>query len=133
MDNVFGVGPSEVHMHVRRVPVEKIPLSESEVATWLMDTYQLKDQLLSDFTAKGHFPHEGTEGDFSSLECLVNLVVILSITVIFAYMTFFSSIWFKIYMGLSGAYLTSATYFNVWPMPVVGIVKAMLNCQKTKK
>ncbi|PPD85140.1 hypothetical protein GOBAR_DD17910 [Gossypium barbadense] len=31
LDNVFGVDPSEVHIHIRRVTLDDIPLSESEV------------------------------------------------------------------------------------------------------
>jgi lysocardiolipin and lysophospholipid acyltransferase len=47
MDNVFGVDPSEVHIHVRRISVDEIPASDSEAADWLMNAFQLKDQLLS--------------------------------------------------------------------------------------
>ncbi|XP_075647342.1 putative 1-acyl-sn-glycerol-3-phosphate acyltransferase 4 isoform X4 [Castanea sativa] len=71
LDNAFGVDPSEVHIHIRRFPVEKIPVSDSEAADWLMDAFQLKDQLLSDFKAQGHFPNQGTEEELSSLKCLI--------------------------------------------------------------
>ncbi|KAF8406388.1 hypothetical protein HHK36_008475 [Tetracentron sinense] len=58
MDNVFGVDPSEVHIHIRRIPLNEIPTSEDEAAAWLIDTFRLKDQLLSDFSAQGHFPQQ---------------------------------------------------------------------------
>ncbi|GMY28477.1 probable 1-acyl-sn-glycerol-3-phosphate acyltransferase 4 isoform X4 [Fagus crenata] len=70
LDNVFGVDPSEVHIHIRRFPVEEIPESDSEAAAWLMDTFQFKDQLLSDFKAQGHFPNQGTEEALSTLKGL---------------------------------------------------------------
>uniref|UniRef100_A0A5B6YRU7 1-acylglycerol-3-phosphate O-acyltransferase n=1 Tax=Davidia involucrata TaxID=16924 RepID=A0A5B6YRU7_DAVIN len=133
LDNVFGVDPSEVHIHVRRIPIEEIPASETESATWLMDIFQFKDQLLSDFNARGHFPHQGTEGELSTLKCLVNFTVVVALTGIFTFLTFCSSIWFKIYIGLACAYLASATYFNIRPLPVLGFVEAMFCCEKPKK
>ncbi|KAF2324504.1 hypothetical protein GH714_014875 [Hevea brasiliensis] len=74
LDNVFGVDPAEVHIHIRRIPVKDIPASDSEAATWLMNTFQLKDRLLSDFKIHGHFPNEGTGEELSTLKCLVNLM-----------------------------------------------------------
>ncbi|CAN6459829.1 unnamed protein product [Victoria cruziana] len=49
LDNVFGIDPSEVHIHVCRVPLPEIPLLEPEAVSWLINTYQQKDNLLSDF------------------------------------------------------------------------------------
>ncbi|CAB4320588.1 unnamed protein product [Prunus armeniaca] len=98
-DNASGVNPSEVHMHVQRIPLDNIPTSEDEVTTWLMNRFHLKDQLLSDFDSEGHFPHEGSEGDLSTLRCLVNLVAVIVLTGTCAYLTIFSSIWFKIYVS----------------------------------
>lgn len=132
LDNAFGVDPSEVHIHIRRFPVEKIPASDSEAADWLMDAFQLKDQLLSDFKAQGHFPNQGTEEELSTLKCLVNFTVVISLTVYFTYLTFFSSIWFKIYVGLSCAYLSFATYFKIQPWPVLGFLRAMFYSKKTR-
>ncbi|KAJ9567421.1 hypothetical protein OSB04_003387 [Centaurea solstitialis] len=122
MDNVFGVEPSEVHVHVRRIPLEDIPASESECNTWLLDTFQLKDQLLSDFIAQGHFPNEGTEGDLSTLRCMVNCAAVLAITYVFTYLSFFSSVWFKVYIVLSCAYLACATAFSFRPSPLLEYV-----------
>ncbi|KAK7819650.1 probable 1-acyl-sn-glycerol-3-phosphate acyltransferase 4 isoform X1 [Quercus suber] len=132
LDNAFGVDPSEVHIHIRRFPVEKIPASDSEAADWLMDAFQLKDQLLSDFKTQGHFPNQRTEEELSTLKCLVNFTVVISLTVYFTYLTFFSSIWFKIYVGLSCAYLSFATYFKIQPWPVLGFLRAMLYSKKTR-
>lgn len=70
LDNAFGVNPSEVHIHVERIPVEKIPVSEKEASSWLIDRFHAKDKLLSDFTADGYFPNQGTEGELSTTKCL---------------------------------------------------------------
>ncbi|KAG4110399.1 hypothetical protein ERO13_D13G046700v2 [Gossypium hirsutum] len=67
LDNVFGVDPSEVHIHIRRVTLDDIPLSESEVTSWLMDTFQRKDQLLSNFNSEGYFPLHGAELNLSTV------------------------------------------------------------------
>ncbi|KAL6504665.1 1-acyl-sn-glycerol-3-phosphate acyltransferase 4 [Orobanche hederae] len=67
MDNVFGVDPTEVHIHITRIPFNKIPLSKNEAATWLMDEFVLKDKLLTDFILNGQFPHQGTEKQLSML------------------------------------------------------------------
>lgn len=133
VDNLFGVDPSEVHIHVRRIPIKEMPASESETTTWLMNTFQLKDQMLSDFSDHGHFPNEGTEGDLSPLNGVVNFTLVVALTGIFVFLTFFSTIWFRMYVGLSCAYLTSATYLNFQPFPVLGFVKPMFCSEKTKK
>lgn len=94
MDNVFGVDPSEVHMHIRRIPRQNIPVSEGEAAAWLMDAFVLKDQLLTDFVVDGHFPNQGTEKQLSTLRCVANCAVVIAFTAIFFFLTFFSSIFF---------------------------------------
>lgn len=70
LDNVFGVDPSEVHIHARRVVISEIPRTKDEAAAWLVEAYKLKDQLLSDFKVKGHFPNQGTEGGLSEVKGL---------------------------------------------------------------
>nr|XP_043617635.1 probable 1-acyl-sn-glycerol-3-phosphate acyltransferase 4 [Erigeron canadensis] len=131
LDNVFGVEPSEVHVHVRRISIEDIPVSESECSTWLLDTFYLKDQLLSDFIAQGHFPNEGTEGDLSTIKCVVNCIAVMAITSIFVYLTFFSSVWFKVYVVLSCAYLSWATAYSYRPTPIFEHIKGLLSGKKS--
>lgn len=125
LDNAFGVDPSEVHIHVRRIPLEEIPESEKEASRWLMKTFHFKDQLLSDFIDNGHFPNEGTEQELSTKKCLVNLVIVMAITGIFIFFTFHSSIWGKIYVGFSCIYIASAAYFNFRPSPIFDLVLQM--------
>ncbi|XP_062024164.1 probable 1-acyl-sn-glycerol-3-phosphate acyltransferase 4 [Rosa rugosa] len=132
MDNAFGVDPSEVHIHVRRISMEDIPESSTDAASWLVDTFHLKDNMLSDFHTRGHFPNEGGEEDISAFKGLVNFMLILILTVVIIYLTIFSSVWFKIYIGLSCAYLASATYFEIQPVPVLDFVKATLVCNRLR-
>ncbi|KAL8160578.1 hypothetical protein V2J09_002115 [Rumex salicifolius] len=118
MDNVFGLCPSEVHFHTRRVPIRDIPKSEERVTTWLLDTFQLKDDLLNKFGSSGHFPGEvTTEGELSLVKCLVNFTSVLIFTSLCAYLTFlYTSI--KMYVLLVCIYLATATSFNIRPSPI---------------
>ena len=121
LDVLFGVDPSEVHMHVRRIPVNEIPETESEAAAWLIHTFQIKDQLLSDFNYHGHFPNQGTEGEVSIMKYLANFSVVIALTGIFTFLTFFSSIWFKIHVSLVCAYIAS-TFFDIRPSTFLGLL-----------
>ncbi|KAK4437798.1 putative 1-acyl-sn-glycerol-3-phosphate acyltransferase 5 [Sesamum alatum] len=119
LDNAFGVDPSEVHIHVRRISLNEIPTSEDQTSSWLMNTFSLKDQMLSDFYTQGHFPNEGTETSLSTVKCVVNFILVMILTGTCTFLTFFSSIWFKIYVSLVCAYMASATYFDVRPSPII--------------
>lgn len=126
LDNLLGVDPSKVHMHIRCIPLKEIPKSEKETVDWLMNTFLFKDQLLSNFIADGQFPRQGTEGELSNLKCLDNCGVVIALTGWFMYLTICSSIWFKVYVGLACIYLASASYFDIRPSPVLGTIKEML-------
>ncbi|GMH16231.1 hypothetical protein Nepgr_018072 [Nepenthes gracilis] len=117
LDNVFGVDPSEVHIHVRRIPIKDIPASDDEAAAWLLDRFQLKDQLLADFKSQGHFPNQVNEGYLSTIKCLVNCSVVIGLTGVFTYLAFLY-LWVRIYIGISCAYLAAANYFNFRPSPL---------------
>ncbi|KAI3446072.1 hypothetical protein Pfo_002737 [Paulownia fortunei] len=119
LDNAFGVDPSEVHIHVRRLSLRDIPTSEDQISSWLMNTFNLKDQMLSDFYTGGHFPHEGTETGLSTVKCVMNFIFVMILTGTCTYLTLFSSIWFKIYVSLVCTYMASATYFNIRPSPII--------------
>lgn len=132
LDNVFGVDPSEVHIHIRRIKLSDIPTSEKEVSSWLMDIFSHKDKLLSDFHSQGHFPNDGIEGELSTLKCLFNALGVLLLTGTCTYLTFFSSIWFKVYVALACAYLASATCFNIRPCPLSLFMKAGTDSKQSK-
>lgn len=126
LDNAFGVDPAEVHIHIERIAIDDIPLDEIQAASWLIERFSHKDQLLSKFHAEGHFlPHhddddeEGIEGDLSTIKCLANCVFVILLTIACTFFTFFSSIWFKVYVSSVCAYLVSATYFNFRPQPIL--------------
>ena len=92
-----------------------------------MDTFSNKDQLLDKFHSQGHFPHEGTEGDLSTMKCLVSITTLMVLTSLSTYLTFFSSIWFKIYVLFACSYLAFATRFNIRPMPIFHRKKSYWN------
>ncbi|RRT72815.1 hypothetical protein B296_00016178 [Ensete ventricosum] len=125
IDNVFGVDPSEVHIHAQRILLSEIPTSEIEAAKWLIARFKFKDKLLADFTTLGYFPNPGTEGDLSTVACLAKCSMVMVLTGIFVYLTLFSSIWFKIYVSFSCASLSFATYFKVLPSPLLDCTKAL--------
>ncbi|CAA0813319.1 Probable 1-acyl-sn-glycerol-3-phosphate acyltransferase 4 [Striga hermonthica] len=120
LDNVFGVDPSEVHINIKRIPLDKIPSSEDEAATWLMEAFVLKDQLLTDFIVNGQFPNQGTENQLSTVKCAAKCAVVIGFTGVFIFLTFYSSVWFRLYVGLACVYLACVAYFNIRPGPVVG-------------
>ncbi|XP_051132842.1 probable 1-acyl-sn-glycerol-3-phosphate acyltransferase 5 [Andrographis paniculata] len=117
LDNAFGIDPSEVHIHIRRISLNNIPTSEDQVSTWLINTFETKDRLLSEFYSGGHFPSEGTEADLSMAECVLNFLFVMTITCACTYLTLFSSI-FRIYVSLACSYMVTATYFDIRPSPI---------------
>lgn len=116
MDNVFGVDPAEVHIHIRRILLDDIPKNETDASSWLIKTFQLKDELLSDFATCGYFPHKGTEGELSTIKCLLNFVVVVTATGFCTYLTLFSPL-FKMYVFFSCFYLAIVTRLKFWPSP----------------
>lgn len=130
LDIVFGVDPSEVHIHVLRSPVEEIPASSDETAEWLMETFKKKEQLLSYFKAHGQFPGHGIKEELSTVKCFLNFALVISLTAVFTYLTF-SSIWFKVYTGLACTYLASVTYFNI-ELPALGSSRTVSPRKKEK-
>ncbi|XP_057550491.1 probable 1-acyl-sn-glycerol-3-phosphate acyltransferase 5 [Amaranthus tricolor] len=118
LDNVYGLNPSEVHIHIRRLSLSNIPDSEAGTGTWLMDTFCRKDKLLTEFYSTGHFPNEGTENELNTNNCLVNVIATLTLTTICTFLTFFSFVWFKIYVLLVCVYFTFATKLNYRPLPI---------------
>lgn len=129
LDNVFGVDPTEVHIHVQRILPKEIPESEEDVTSWLIERFRVKDQLLTDFANLGCFPNEGTEGDLLTFSCLVKVTAMISLTCVFIYLTFYSVFWFKVYVIISGVYLSYITHFDIQPTPVLDNLNALL-CNK---
>lgn len=124
LDNVFGVDPSEVHIHVRRIPVKEMPESNAEAVAWLIDTFKLKDQLLSNFKSHGHFPNQIAEEPLSTWKSLLNYTVIISMTTIFTYLTFSSKL-YMIYVSLACIFLVYITSCKIRPTPVLSSAKLL--------
>ncbi|OIV99471.1 hypothetical protein TanjilG_17281 [Lupinus angustifolius] len=122
LDNVFGLAPAEVHIHICRFLYDSIPVSEDEMSNWLVERFRYKDHLLSIFQAQGQFPDQATERDLSAGKSILNCVVVIMLTTTCMYYTF-SSAWFKLYVSLVCAYLVPATYFNIRPQPILGVLK----------
>ncbi|XP_010521076.1 PREDICTED: probable 1-acyl-sn-glycerol-3-phosphate acyltransferase 5 [Tarenaya hassleriana] len=132
LDNVYGVEPSEVHIHIRRIIPNHIPTEEKGISAWLIEAFEFKDRLLGEFYSKGNFPNEGgTETDLSSDRNLMNCLAVIIFTVTCTYLTLFGSVWFKIYVSLVCAYMTSATRFDLRPLPLVEAVKTMFRIRKS--
>lgn len=49
--------------------LDEIPTNETDASSWLIKTFHLKDELLSDFTTYGYFPHQGAEVELSTIKC----------------------------------------------------------------
>jgi len=45
-----------VHLHVRRYPLDSLPVEEEALASWLFERFQEKDRLLESFYRHGAFP-----------------------------------------------------------------------------
>lgn len=126
-DNVFGLDPSEVHIHIRRFPHDSIPTSEDEISTWLIERFRFKDQLLSNFQDQGQFPDPAEERDLSAVKSILNCVTIIMLTSTCMYYIF-SSGWFKLYVASVCIYLVPVTCFNFRPQPILGFLKKRSNC-----
>lgn len=134
MDNVFGTDPSEVHIHVRRVLAKEIPANDAESSAWLMDSFLLKDKLLSDFSVQGQFPDQRRgEEELSILKCVATFGVVISLTGLFIYLTLYSHSCFKAYVGLSFMYLSFATYYKFRPSPLVGCCRGDSSSKQGKE
>ncbi|KAL5053906.1 hypothetical protein RYX36_034588 [Vicia faba] len=122
LDNVFGVDPSEVHIHICRIPIDRIPTSEDGMSTWLMDRFRFKDKLLYNFQFQGKFPDQAKERDLPAMKTILTCMLVILWTGLCMYHVF-STIWFKLYVSVVCAYLVPATYFNIRPQPILGLIK----------
>ncbi len=52
-----GLAPS-CRLHVRRHPIEELPQSEADLEAWIVERFQVKDELLEHFYREGVFPDE---------------------------------------------------------------------------
>ncbi|KYQ90713.1 putative acetyltransferase protein [Tieghemostelium lacteum] len=84
----LGYNPTEVHVHIKKIPICELPTDETQIGDWLYDLYTSKDQLLKQFKLKGYFPNSRKlDLSFNYQKYYVNLVVwlllVISMLVIF--------------------------------------------------
>jgi 1-acyl-sn-glycerol-3-phosphate acyltransferase len=53
-----GLGCRNTHVHIRRYPIQEIPVGEEDVKKWIFDRFKEKDELLEQFYKNGEFPAE---------------------------------------------------------------------------
>ncbi|KAI5057638.1 hypothetical protein GOP47_0027653 [Adiantum capillus-veneris] len=117
LENALGTDPKEVHIHVKRIPISNIAVSEAGVSEWLMKEFARKDALLSHFYREGTFPDgQIIEESLSTILGVVNCCFILasSWASLFLFLAF---PWFKLYTAFSCALLAASTYVNYKPVP----------------
>lgn len=120
IDNALGTDPKEVHIHIKRIPISDIPLTETEVSAWLVKEFSRKDELLSHFYREGTFPDSGgIEGELSMSMGMANFCIIIVSTCVLLQLMFSSFLWVKVYVALSCVYLTAATYWNYKPQQIL--------------
>lgn len=121
IDNALGTDPREVHIHVRRIPVNDIPSDESEVSSWLMNEFSRKDELLDQFYTEGSFSDSSNsiEEKLSVATCIFNFCTIMVFSCIMLMVIFSSLHWVKVYVAFSCVFLTAATYLNYKPVPIL--------------
>ncbi|KAG6556530.1 hypothetical protein Mapa_001857 [Marchantia paleacea] len=117
IDNLFGIDPAEVHIHVRRIPIKEIPTSEDEASTWLYDAFYRKDQLLTDFHRDGSFPNEIDEGQLDSRGFLIRLGIFTVSSLLVLRFALFQYWWLRVYVAFSCVALPALTFFNIKPAP----------------
>jgi 1-acyl-sn-glycerol-3-phosphate acyltransferase len=57
-DGVPDLWQPRAHLHVRRWPIAALPTAAGDLATWLLDRFEEKDELLAHFAAEGEFPRD---------------------------------------------------------------------------
>ncbi|EFJ37844.1 hypothetical protein SELMODRAFT_437414 [Selaginella moellendorffii] len=115
IDNLFGIDPSEVHIHIRRIPVEQIPSDGNGCSSWLYKAYERKDELLSSFIKKGYFSPGGSiEDKLPTSKSLANFTGVAAFTLVLGYLVA-SFLWMKLYIGLSCLYFAIVSHFGWRP------------------
>ncbi|MCO5597627.1 hypothetical protein L7F22_051708 [Adiantum nelumboides] len=117
IENALGTEPKEVHIHVKRIPISDITITEAGVSEWLVKEFETKDALLSHFYSKGRFP-EGRiiEKDLGTILGIADCCFTVGLSWVFFFL-FCAFPWFKVYVALSCTLLTASTYVNYKPRP----------------
>ena len=117
INNVYGTDPSEVHIHVRRIPIAEIPESEEDMSKWLYDIFFQKDQMLSSFSMTGSFPNSGIEeAPLDIPSGIFNLIlhIVFSLCI---FWWLYRSKWMRLYVAVVCVVLSLGTYYDWRPTP----------------
>lgn len=117
INNLYGTDPSEVHMHVRRIPVCDIPESEEDMSKWLFDLFHQKDQMLALFSKTGSFPDSGIGEKPLSVSKGIFTLLLHLIPSLWIWWWLYNSLWVKVYVSVVCLGLALSTYFSWRPSP----------------
>lgn len=129
INNLYGTDPSEVHIHVRRIPIPEIPESEDDMSKWLYNIFLEKDQILATFSKTGVFPNSGIEESPLDIPKGVFNLALHIVVSLWLYWCLYKSMWLKLYVALVCLALALGTYFDWRPTPFysgLGTNKKML-------
>jgi len=117
INNLYGTDPSEVHMHIRRIPISEIPESEDGLTKWLFDLFHQKDQILASFSETGSFPNSGIgEKPLNVAKGVFNFLLQV-ISSFWMWWWLYNSLWMKVYVAVACVVLTLSTYYSWRPTP----------------
>jgi lysocardiolipin and lysophospholipid acyltransferase len=115
VDNLFGLDPAEIHIDVRRIPVEDIPVKEEDASAWMYKVFQRKDEMLDHFYKKGVFPTPMIdEGGISMSQAVVGYAL-FTVSSLAAVWLIATSRTFLAYIVLSAIFSTSLVTLNWMP------------------
>ncbi|KAF2073199.1 hypothetical protein CYY_005481 [Polysphondylium violaceum] len=75
----FGSRPTEIHVHLKRFPIQSLPTEEKHIEQWLYQRSKEKDILIQQFKDKGYFSEKPLDLPFNPKNYLINFLVWLLI------------------------------------------------------
>jgi lysocardiolipin and lysophospholipid acyltransferase len=74
---LFGLGPKECHIHVRRFALDAIPEAEQALKDWTIETFVEKDRQLEHFSQHGRFDGPEINAPLGALDALRVLMLVV--------------------------------------------------------
>eukprot|EP00898_Chlorokybus_atmophyticus_P003005 jgi/Chlat1/3705/Chrsp251S03865 len=114
-DIVYGAGPHQVHMHVRRWEVGEVPREEAATLEWMKEVYVEKDRLLHHFHKTGSF--EGPPVQEKAISKAFERVVLTFFAAIMSLICYLlvTSCAFRIYTVVSFVFCMLASMYGWLP------------------
>jgi len=84
----YGARPTEIHVHLRRFPIQSLPTEEKHIEQWLYQRSKEKDILIQQFKDKGYFSEQPLDLPFNPKKYIFNFFVWLSMLTIFLYICY---------------------------------------------